>query len=88
MGAAPTLLNLKIAFGVVTVVVSATTWDGAAATALPAAVRCPLVVRAGAGDACVALGWVDEAALVWFEAESFPSAVWPEPAGLTGGNSS
>ena len=84
------MLNLKIALGVAIVVVSATTCDGAVVTGLPDAACCPVVVlvRAGAADACVPVGWVDEAALFWFEAESFPSAVWPEPAGLTGGNSS
>ena len=82
------MLNLKIAFGVATVVVSATTCDGAAVTALPVAVRCPVLVRAGAADACVSAGWVDEAALLWLEPESLPRVVWPEPVGLAGGNNS
>lgn len=70
--------------------VSETTCDGETAAPLPSAARCPVppFVRAGAADVCVPVDGVDEAALPCREAESFPGAVWPEPAGLIGGNNS
>ena len=74
--------------GVATVVVSATGCNGTAVTAAPAVARCPAAVGADTGDTCVLADWVDEAVVLWTEAESFLSVDWPEPIGLDGGNNS